>query len=259
MFSQSIGINRLLVTTVGLMIAQKAMSFHTFTLPMKSSFELTSSQRGFFRSSPKQKSCLFLVDQDCVDTSQQAINEATQKLINWDRQYSLQNTAASISDGKDKNNGDMSESVRVGLLDAVRILNTKAQQERSIDPATGRCMLGICSSSVEEGISILKAWVSGLELPRGLLHGADIDGVPIAFPDTGVYIKYNSGGVYTFADIRKSQMGFDALWKPGDAMLEEYDGTVRGVYFQVELSDGEFRQYLLPQHLFGSDILKQSI
>jgi len=46
-------------------------------------------------------------------------------------------------------------------------------------------------------------------------------------------------------------MGFDALWKPGDAMLEEYDGDYRGVYFQVELSDGEFRQYLVPLDIFG--------
>jgi hypothetical protein len=47
-------------------------------------------------------------------------------------------------------------------------------------------------------------------------------------------------------------VGFDALWKPGDAMLESYDGTYRGVYFQVDLSDGEFRQYMLPLDTWGA-------
>ena len=47
-------------------------------------------------------------------------------------------------------------------------------------------------------------------------------------------------------------MGFDALWKPGGALLEPYDGTYRGVYFQVELLDQEFRQYLVPLDTFTS-------
>jgi hypothetical protein len=111
-------------------------------------------------------------------------------------------------------------------------------------------MLGICASLAEEGIATLKSWIANLELPRGLLHGMDKDGVPLQL-DGGVYIKYNSGGVYTFEDIRKSKMGFDALWKPGDAMLEPYDGSYRGVYFQVELLDGEFRQFMVPFDIFG--------
>jgi Domain of unknown function (DUF1824) len=116
--------------------------------------------------------------------------------------------------------------------------------------SSARVMLGICAPNAQEGIQTLKSWVSNLDLPRGLLHGMDQDGVPLQL-DGAVYIKYNSGGVYTFADIRKSQKGFDALWKPGDAMLEMYDGTYRGVYFQVELSDSIFRQYLVPLDTFG--------
>jgi hypothetical protein len=110
-------------------------------------------------------------------------------------------------------------------------------------------MLGICASSTQEGIGTLKAWVTSLQLPRGLLHGMDKDGIPIEI-EGGVYIKYNSGGSLTFADIRRSGLGFDAIWKPGDAMIESYDGIYRGVYFQVELSDGEFRQYLVPHDVF---------
>ena len=40
-------------------------------------------------------------------------------------------------------------------------------------------MLGICGSSVKECIGCLKSWVTNLDLPRGLLHGADVAGVPI--------------------------------------------------------------------------------
>ena len=166
-----------------------------------------------------------------------AIVDASNLLADWDRKFSS------------NNNWDGTEESRAHLIDAIVILNQRATSERLTDATKGRCMLGICASSADEGLATLKAWVNSLELPRGLLHGMDIEGVPIEF-NGGVYIKYNSGGVYTFADIRKSQMGFNALWKPGDAMLEEYDGTYRGVYFQVELSDGEFRQYLLPLDLF---------
>jgi len=74
--------------------------------------------------------------------------------------------------------------------------------------------------------------------------------VPIQL-DGSIYIKYSTGGVMTFEQMRKSGMGFDALWKPGDALLELYDGDFRGVYFQVELKDGVFRQFgVLPLDLF---------
>ena len=173
------------------------------------------------------------------------VTEASRILTDWDRTAATNCTISENADYEGK------IGIRSTLLEAVRTLNSKAADERSLDPTQGRCMLGICASSTTEGISALKSWVTNLELPRGLLHGMDEDGVPLELNGC-VYIKYNSGGVYTFADIRKSQMGFNALWKPGDAMLEEYDGDYRGVYFQVELSDGEFRQYLLPLDLFDS-------
>ena len=54
-------------------------------------------------------------------------------------------------------------------------------------------MLGICAEDAGAGIAALKAWVSALKLPRGLLHGADEGGVPIDMDTFGpVYIKYNS-------------------------------------------------------------------
>jgi hypothetical protein len=140
---------------------------------------------------------------------------------------------------------------RGAIPGAVLLLSKTADEERNQDSTKGRCMLGICASSAEEGIATLKSWVSGLQLPRGLLHGMDKDGVPLEL-DGGVYIKYNSGGVYSFADIRKSGRGFDSLWKPGDALVESYDGIYRGVYFQVELIDGEFRQYMVPLDTFAS-------
>ena len=101
-----------------------------------------------------------------------------------------------------------------------------------------RVQLGICATDAAEGIATLKVlqvilqncrndpvlrappcphpsllksvnldhpkgWVGGLEIPRGALHGMDVDGVVI--PDDELpspcYIKYNSG-TRTFADVR---------------------------------------------------------
>ena len=163
-------------------------------------------------------------------TTIESIEEATKVLKQWD----------------DKEPGDESLPTSKEILkESIFFLNNVATMERDADSTKGQCMLGICAGSAPDGIAALKSFVSTLQLPRGLLHGMDKDGVPLEF-NGGVYIKYNSGGVFTFADIRKSGVGFDSLWKPGDAMLEEYDGTYRGVYFQVQLQDAEFRQYLVP-------------
>jgi hypothetical protein len=170
-----------------------------------------------------------------------SVDEASQILLEWDRHYNLY-----VEDDDQDFDVEMSRSL---LPEAVRVLAEKADKERNEDSTKGRCMLGICASSTEEAVRTLKAWVPSLQLPRGLLHGMDKDGVPIDIQGS-VYIKYNTGGSATFADIRRSGIGFEALWKPGDALLESYDGTFRGVYFQVELSDGVFRQYLVPLDTF---------
>ena len=121
------------------------------------------------------------------------------------------------------------------------------------DKQNGRIMLGICAENVQEGLMGLKTWVDALTLPRGLLHGLDVDGQPMENPESlgAVYLKYNTGGCMTFTEMRKSGKGFDALWKPGDVVLETYDGDYRGIYFNVELQDGQFRQFgVLPTDLF---------
>jgi Domain of unknown function (DUF1824) len=183
-----------------------------------------------------------------------SIEEASKVLQEWDRST---NPDLQLKSTDSNNISNVSSSIssttttrisRKELKDAVLILNRAAMDERYADSTRGQCLLGICAPSAQDGVAALKSWVATLQLPRGLLHGMDKDGVPLEL-NGGVYIKYNSGGVFTFADIRKSGMGFDSLWKPGDAMLEEYDGTYRGVYFQVQLKDGEFRQYLLPLDL----------
>lgn len=171
-----------------------------------------------------------------------SVEAASTVLSKYDQLYNFEFDGAKKP--KDDEINDLAE-LRPALAPAVKLLADTAAAERNLDSTKGRCMLGICASSAEEGVATLKAWVTALQLPRGLLHGMDEDGVPLDLSGS-VYIKYNSGGVYTFEDIRKSGMGFDALWKPGDAMLEPYDGIYRGVYFQVELQDGEFRQYLVP-------------
>lgn len=177
-----------------------------------------------------------------TSVSVNTVQEASQILYDWDEHFNKENFSGNSLP-------EEIEKLRNVLPDAVKLLNEAAREERGRDSTLGRCMLGICASSLEEGMATLKSWVTSLELPRGLLHGADKDGVPLEI-EGGVYIKYNTGGFLTFSQIRKSGMGFDALWKPGDAMLEPYDGNYRGVYFQVELSDDVFRQYLLPLNTF---------
>lgn len=106
-------------------------------------------------------------------------------------------------------------------------------------PSDGRIMLGICAEDAAAGLAALKMWVSKLHLPRGVLHGMDKDGVALDMSDFGaVYIKYNS---------HASSAGDP----PGTATLSGYNGDFRGVYFNPDLQDGEFRQYaVLPLDLF---------
>jgi hypothetical protein len=180
--------------------------------------------------------------------SVESVDEASSILSNWDSINNPDRASPSVAtSSRDSETGD--DGMKARLRGAVQLLSRRATEERLQDTTKGRCMLGICAVSAEEGIQTLKSWVTTLQLPRGLLHGMDQDGVPMQL-DGAVYIKYNTGGCLTFADIRHSGMGFDALWKPGDALLEPYDGSFRGCYFQVELSDGVFRQYLLPLDLF---------
>lgn len=92
---------------------------------------------------------------------------------------------------------------------------------------TGGCnrlALGICAPTATEGYSVLQRWATALDLPRGVVHGMDKEGVPIEVPGA-VYIKYNSG-TKTFADVRANG---GIAWKPGDAFLSGYDGDYRGV------------------------------
>lgn len=116
----------------------------------------------------------------------------------------------------------------------------------------GRIMLGICAPNIGEALGALKTWVNcpDLKIPKGLLHGMDVDGVPIEL-EGGIFIKYSTGGAMTFKEMRLTGRGFDALWRPGDALVETYDGDFSGVHFNVELSDEVFRQYgVLPLNLF---------
>lgn len=148
----------------------------------------------------------------------------------------------------------LTPSERQRIKNAVLMLVRQAHAERATDSSsgTGRIMLGICAENAPEALGGLRSWVDALSLPRGMLHGMDVDGVPIPPEDLGcVYVKFSTGGAMTFKQMRDSKQGFDALWRPGDALLEPYDGSFRGVYLNVELSDGEFRQFgVLPTDLF---------
>ncbi|KAL3904211.1 MAG: hypothetical protein SGPRY_011374, partial [Prymnesium sp.] len=109
------------------------------------------------------------------------------------------------------------------LLEAVRTLCAEAERR------DGSVILGICADDAASGVAALKAWVSGLNLPRGVLHGMDKDGVPLDMSSFGaVYIKYNSHST-----------GVNA---PGSATLSGYGGDFRGVYYQPEIDPDAFHQ-----------------
>jgi hypothetical protein len=88
---------------------------------------------------------------------------------------------------------------------------------------SSRVLIGICAPNAEKGIRTLQAWVADLGLPKGKLFGMDIEGTAIEPPQGAVYIKYNSDS--------------------GDAFINAYAGSYRGVLFTPDLMDGNFRQF----------------
>ena len=79
---------------------------------------------------------------------------------------------------------------------------------RALAASSSRVMMGICAPDAENGLLALKAWTADLGLPRGRLHGLDVDGAPVDPPPGPVFIKYNSDS--------------------GDAFLSGYGGEYRG-------------------------------
>ena len=211
-----------------------------------------------------------------------AIGDASTFLADYDakhRAVASQPDATGLGGGISANEWAVTVE-REPLSKAVRALRLAAM------PQNGRIMLGICADDAAQGLSTLKAWVGGLHLPRGVLHGMDKDGVPLDMSDFGaVYIKYNS-------------LASDSGDPPGTATLSGYGGdcdgpadsnadgmlsitvlinahalaysifcvtttcaraAVRGVYFNPDLQDGEFRQYaVLPLDLFGDSTARGS-
>jgi len=121
--------------------------------------------------------------------------------------YSNQQNVFTVEDGKVGLGGGTSASNYWNTLapseietviGAVRELANQADLERTSqvkkeDGSTyGRLMLGICAGNTAEAIQTLKDWVAGLKLPKGLLHGMDVDGVPVEI-DGAVYVKYSTG------------------------------------------------------------------
>lgn len=99
-------------------------------------------------------------------------------------------------------------------------------------------VLGIMADSVSSGINVLKKYVTGLALPRGVIRavGTNGDEVPIeSLKDSPVYLKYNSSD-------------------SGDAYMKAYDGGYIGVILQPRLKEDDedaFRQWGdLPLPLF---------
>eukprot|EP00978_Attheya_sp_CCMP212_P015180 scaffold39095_cov48-Attheya_sp.AAC.5 len=152
---------------------------------------------------------------EATSTGTMSVKDATSLLQRYDKM--MANLKVAPEQDEDLENGLSKTELRMAVL----TLNEAAARERNENfvpgegAGGGRVIMGICASNIQEGLTTLKAWTGGLELPKGLLHGMDVDGVPIQL-DGPVYLKYNTGGSATFESLRKSGMGFGGLWRPGD-------------------------------------------
>lgn len=87
--------------------------------------------------------------------------------------------------------------------------------------------LGIKADSGSRALEVLKKWVTGLSLVKGVLRAVDESNTEVridVYNDVPVFVKYNSS-------------------ESGDAYMKPYEGGYGGVIFQPKLDDGEFRQY----------------
>jgi len=107
---------------------------------------------------------------------------------------------------------------------AVRLLASASREVR----------LGVAAAQQQEAVKSLGEWVRALDLTKGLLHGADVDGEPLEIIGN-VFIKYASA------------CGSATLRKDTD------DRTPPGVLFYPLVGDEDdaAKQYLLPLALFS--------
>jgi len=89
-------------------------------------------------------------------------------------------------------------------------------------------VLGIMVESGTKGIEVLKNWVSGLNITRGILRAVNENNEVIELEQlqsVPIYIKYNSSD-------------------NGNAYMKQYDGVFSGVIFQPKLSGySDFYQF----------------
>eukprot|EP00555_Chaetoceros_dichaeta_P014140 CAMPEP_0198254630 /NCGR_PEP_ID=MMETSP1447-20131203/4900_1 /TAXON_ID=420782 /ORGANISM="Chaetoceros dichaeta, Strain CCMP1751" /LENGTH=164 /DNA_ID=CAMNT_0043940741 /DNA_START=193 /DNA_END=684 /DNA_ORIENTATION=- len=134
----------------------------------------------------------------------ESLNKATTTLQNYDQrqQTYMALNPIGLGGGTAALNflrTELTPTDRQIIKDSLAILVAIADHERSVNSAKGRIMLGFCAENVPEALLGLKTWIPSLGLPRGLLHGLDVDGVAIEPETLGcVYVKYNSGGSMTF-------------------------------------------------------------
>ena len=119
---------------------------------------------------------------------------------------------------------------RAQLLKSDGLLREREQLReatKAVAAVAAETTLGIKAESGLQGLAVLRNWVSGLSLTRGVLRAVDENNQEVAvgrWDDSPVYIKYNST-------------------EGGDAYMKPYEGGYGGVIFQPKLDDGVFRQY----------------
>lgn len=98
-----------------------------------------------------------------------------------------------------------------------------------VSSAAKEIIISIMAENCDRALTVLRSWVIGLGLKKGVLRAMNDDSIEVDIGDlqssnSAVYVKYNSSD-------------------NGDAYMKPYNGDYRGVIFQPLLDDLAFRQY----------------
>eukprot|EP00596_Hydrurales_sp_CCMP1899_P000003 CAMPEP_0119038542 /NCGR_PEP_ID=MMETSP1177-20130426/7528_1 /TAXON_ID=2985 /ORGANISM="Ochromonas sp, Strain CCMP1899" /LENGTH=230 /DNA_ID=CAMNT_0007001273 /DNA_START=40 /DNA_END=732 /DNA_ORIENTATION=+ len=170
-------------------------------------------------------------DQDSQNILSPELQSAMAVLKQYDSQYLAQMKRAKA------------EGRPVAVLELERVQQLKGEGVRAeraalksalivVTKEADQITLGIMAETGERAVTTLQSWVSGLDLPRGLLRGVQensTEDVSVeSFNAVPVYLKYGPSGI-----------------DKGDAYLKAYGGNNVGVIFQPKLKQQteEFYQF----------------
>ena len=158
--------------------------------------------------------------------SQEAVDAALSVLSAYDDAY-LARQKAGRAQGKSPFSVEFERAQQLKAEGLQLEREQLRQATKTITSVAEQTTLGIKAESGIQALDVLRGWVGGLLLQRGVLRAVDENNVEVEinrWDNAPVYIKYNSS-------------------EGGDAYMKPYEGGYSGVIFQPVLHDGVFRQY----------------